>query len=193
MLCKGLICREICGLAHFCLNACVRTGLVSLGSENRDGGFGIAYTIANMLVLGGHAEPRHRVRLQQILILPRMHQGESNSRFRKKVHYRRKFLRLFIQKRKEMFAQAWEMSDDNEVRNRWVRLARMALDQQRKHNPSVEKVKVSKTACQVNSYNIKVLLHPDTSAAKITRQSFDTVNIRGVLTNHERAKSKNTA
>ena len=118
---------------------------MSLGSVNDDGGFAISYTIANMLVLGGYAEPRHRVRLQQILILPRMHQGESTSRFRKKVHYRRKFLRLFIQKRKEIFARAWEMSDNNEVRNRWVRLARMALEQQRKHSPSVEKARVSKT------------------------------------------------
>ena len=122
---------------------CICIGLVSLGSIN-DGGFGISYTVANMLVLGGHAEPRHRVRLRQIMTLPRMHQGDSTSRFRKKVQYRRKFLRIFLQKRQEMFAHAWEMSDDNEVRNRWVRLARMALEQHWKQNPHVEKVKVSK-------------------------------------------------
>jgi hypothetical protein len=127
---------------------CICTGLVSLGSSNNDGGFGLSYTIANMLVLGGHAEPRHRVRLQQIMILPRMHQGESSSRFRKKVHYRRKFLRLFTQRRQEMFAHAWEMSDDNEVRNRWVRLARLALEQHRKQNPQAERVRVSKACFQ---------------------------------------------
>ena len=115
---------------------------MALGSVN-DGGFNVFHTIANMLVLGGYAEPRHRTRLQQIMILPRMHQGESTSRFRKKVHYRRKFLWLFIQQRKEMFARAWEMSDNNEVRNRWVRAARMALDQHREQNPQAEKIRVS--------------------------------------------------
>ena len=117
-------------------------GLVSLGSIN-DGWFSISHTIANMLVLGGHAEPRLRVRLQQIFILPRMHQGESSSRFRKKVQYRRKFLRIFIQKRKEMFAHAWDMSANNDVRNRWVRVARKALEQHRQQNPQLEKVRVS--------------------------------------------------
>ena len=83
-----------------------------------------------MLVLGGHAEPRHRVRLQQIMTLPRMHQGESTSRFRKKVQLSRETLRLASKIREEAMAHAWEMSD-NIVRNRWVKLARKALDQQR--------------------------------------------------------------
>lgn len=96
-----------------------------------------------MLVLGRHAEPRYRVRLQQILTLPRMHQGESHSRFRKKVHYRRGFLKIAMQKREEIFAHAWETSD-NEVRNRWVRLARKALVQHRKENPQT-KVMVRET------------------------------------------------
>ena len=108
-----------------------------------DGGFDIAHSIANMLVMCGHAEPRHRIRLQQILTLPRMHQGESTSRFRKKVDYRRKFLWLFIQQRKERFARAWEMSDNNEVRNRWVRAARKALEEHRKQNTQAETIRVS--------------------------------------------------
>lgn len=41
-----------------------------------------------------------------------------------------------------MFAHAWEMTD-NEVRNRWIRVARMALDQHRKQNPNAVKVRVS--------------------------------------------------
>ncbi len=84
-----------------------------------------------MLVLGGHAEPRHRVRLQQIMTLPRMHQGESSSRFRKKVQLSRETLKLASKKREEIMAHAWEMSE-NIVRNRWVNLARKALDQQRR-------------------------------------------------------------
>lgn len=126
-------------LAH---NACL-LGLVSLGSVSNDCDFGVAYTISNLLVLGGHAEPRHRVRIRQILTLPRLHQGESTSRFKKKVQLRRKFLRIFLQKRQELFANAWRLSDDNEVRNRWIRLARAALDEHRKQNPQAEDVRVS--------------------------------------------------
>ena len=103
---------------------------MSLGSIN-DGAFNISHTIANMLVLGGHAEPRHRVRLQQIMTLPRMHHGESSSRFRKKVQLSRETLKLASKKREEIMAHAWEMSE-NIVRNRWVNLARKALDQQRR-------------------------------------------------------------
>ena len=83
-----------------------------------------------MLVLGGLANPRHRVRLQQIMTLPHMHQGESASRFHKKVQSSRESLKLASKKREEALAQAWKMSD-NIVRNRWVNLARRALDQQR--------------------------------------------------------------
>lgn len=83
-----------------------------------------------MLVLGGHAEPRHRVRLQKIMTLPRMHQGESASRFRKKVQLSRESLKLAGKKREEALANAWKISD-NIVRNRWLNLARRALDQQR--------------------------------------------------------------
>lgn len=129
--------------------------MVCLGSVN-DGGFDIAHTIANMLVMCGHAEPRHRIRLQQILTLPRMHQGESTSRFRKKVHYRRKFLWLFIQQRKERFARAWEMSDNNEVRNRWVRAARKALDEHRKQNPQAETIRVSLCIYKTNIKHINL-------------------------------------
>ncbi|XP_028394886.1 anion exchange protein 3-like [Dendronephthya gigantea] len=105
-------------------------GLVLLGSVN-DGEIDISYTISNMLVLGGHAEPRHRVRIQQIMTLPRMHQGESSSRFRKKVQLSREALRVAYMKREEAMTHAWDMSE-NTVRNRWVKLARKALDQQRR-------------------------------------------------------------
>ena len=99
-----------------------------------------------MLVLGGHAEPRHRVRIQQILTLPRMHQGESTARFRKKVHLGRKFLTLAAQRRRSRFVNVWHLSD-NEVRNHWVRLAREALKQHRKENPDQEIAKVNYTSC----------------------------------------------
>ena len=105
------------------------SGLVSLGSIN-DGGFNISHTISNMLVFGGHAEPRHRVRLQKMMTLPRMHQGESAYRFRKKVRSSRESLKLASKKREEALANTWKISD-NVVRNRWVNLARKALDQQR--------------------------------------------------------------
>jgi hypothetical protein len=85
-----------------------------------------------MLVLGGYAEPRHRVRLQQIMTLPHLHQGESTSRFRKKVQLSRETLRLSSRQRNEVMAHAWELTPDNIVRNRWVNLARKALDQERR-------------------------------------------------------------
>ena len=95
-----------------------------------------------MLVLGGYAEPQYRARIQQILTLPRMHQGESTARFRKKVHLRRKCLTMAAQKRREVMARAWDLSE-NEVRNRWVRLAREALNRHRRLNPDAQKIKVS--------------------------------------------------
>ena len=104
-------------------------GLVSLGSIN-DGVFNISHTIANMSVLGGHLENRHRVRLQKIMTLPCIHHGESTSRFRKKLQLTRETLKFASTKRDEAIARAWQMTD-NIVRNRWVIAARKALDKQR--------------------------------------------------------------
>ncbi|XP_046846382.1 band 3 anion transport protein-like isoform X3 [Xenia sp. Carnegie-2017] len=133
-------CESMCQLRN-----CMEKGLVLLGSIN-DGAFSIAYTIANMLVLSGHVDPRYRVRLQQILSSPRKHHGESTSHFRKKVHYRRLFLKIFLKRRKEMFEHVWELSDDNEVRNRWVRLSRKALDQYHEQHPQTDDIKVNEIA-----------------------------------------------
>ncbi|XP_028395702.1 band 3 anion transport protein-like isoform X2 [Dendronephthya gigantea] len=159
----------------------VEQGLVSLGSVS-DGGFTISYTISNMLVLGGHAEARHRVRLRQIMTLPRMHQGESQSRFRKKVHYRRKFLRIFLEKREQMFARAWEMSD-NEVRNRWVRLARMALDQHRKQNPNPVKVRAEEVA---REWCPEKYLFDENGAMRVNSTSTSTRNLLKTETHADR-------
>ena len=116
-------------------------GLVLLGSEN-EGAYNLSHTISNMLVLGGYAEPQYRSKIQQILTVPRMHQGESTARFRKKMNLRRKVLTMAEQTRKEVMARAWDLSD-NEVRNRWVRLAREALNRRQKLNPDAQHMKVT--------------------------------------------------
>ena len=116
-------------------------GLILFGSIN-DGAYNVSHTITNALILGGFAEPRYRARLQRILFLPRMHQGESASRFHKKVQIRRKYITMAEHRRQETMVRAWELSD-NEIRNRWVRLARNALHQYRKQNPNAEKIKVT--------------------------------------------------
>ena len=62
-----------------------------------------------------------------------MHQEESTAFFRKKVRLWQKYMKMAINRRQELMKRAWDLSD-NEVRNRWVKLARKALDQHQKEN-----------------------------------------------------------
>lgn len=83
------------------------------------------HTLATTIMTCNRIERRYRLKLQQILYLPVIRQGDTSRRLHAKKCYRNFAEKVEADEREESFKKAFELSM-NRVRNLWVNLSHKA-------------------------------------------------------------------
>lgn len=83
------------------------------------------HTLATTIMTCNRIERRYRLKLQQILYLPVIRQGDTSRRLHAKKCYRNFAEKVEADEREESFKKAFELST-NRVRNLWVNLSHKA-------------------------------------------------------------------
>lgn len=91
-----------------------------------DGLLDFSHTLATTITMCNRIEPRYRLKLQQIIYLPVMHQGDTHKRLILKKLHRETVEKDEADRRTEAIKRAFEPSSDR-IRNLWVNLLTKAL------------------------------------------------------------------